>query len=94
MYLHRQYYAVINENRQNHIPLNARSCLYTIQKTTELSRGYSTMHSLLGYQQSQGRVRTYQNMNQNFNEFRTVLLLSANIGHVTCDISTFAEIMQ
>ena len=65
---------------------------YTNQKTTELSWAYPTVHSLLVYHQSQGRVRTKENSNQNFHEFRTVLMLSANIEHVKYKISTFPEV--
>ena len=121
MYLYRKNYTLINQNRQNHIPLNGRYWndfkeeswwqpkeklslktrwyeqpevgYYTNQKTTELSWAYPTMHSLLVYHQSQGRVRTKENSNQNFHEFRTVLMLSANIEHVKYKISTFPEVM-
>ena len=45
---------------------NNRIRLLHYPKITDLLWGYSTMHSLLGYQQSQGQAHTKQNSNQSF----------------------------
>ena len=99
IYLYRQNYTIINQNWQNHIPLNARSwndlkrSLDGSLKEIAFMGAIPPCISLLGYHQSQGWVRTQQNSNQSFHEFRTVLLLSANIGHAKYKISTFPEVI-